>query len=52
VGTGPEAWPPPRLIARDLGGLNGFEVGPDGMIYGPLWFKNSVVRVDPARTAR
>jgi sugar lactone lactonase YvrE len=39
---------PPRLIARDLGGLNGFEVGPDGMIYGPLWFKNSVVKVDPA----
>ncbi len=39
---------PPRLIAKDLGGLNGFEVGPDGMIYGPLWFKRSVVRVDPA----
>lgn len=38
----------PRLIAKDLGGLNGFEVGPDGMIYGPLWFKNSVVKVDPA----
>ena len=42
---------PPRLIARDLGGLNGFEVGPDGMIYGPLWFKNSVVKVDPANGA-
>jgi len=42
---------PPRLIARDLGGLNGFEVGPDGMIYGPLWFKNSVVKVDPASGA-
>ena len=42
---------PPRLIAKDLGGLNGFEVGPDGMIYGPLWFKNSVVRVDPANGA-
>jgi streptogramin lyase len=41
----------PRLIARDLGGLNGFEVGPDGMIYGPLWFKNSVVRVNPATGA-
>jgi sugar lactone lactonase YvrE len=38
---------PPRLIAKELGGLNGFEVGPDGMIYGPLWFKNSVVKVDP-----
>ena len=41
----------PRLIAKDLGGLNGFEVGPDGMIYGPLWFKNSVVKVDPASGA-
>lgn len=42
---------PPRLIAKDLGGLNGFEVGPDGMIYGPLWFKNSVVKVDPSNGA-
>lgn len=41
----------PRLIAKDLGGLNGFEVGPDGMIYGPLWFKNSVVRVNPSSGA-
>jgi sugar lactone lactonase YvrE len=41
----------PRLIAKDLGGLNGFEVGPDGMIYGPLWFKNQVVKVDPATGA-
>ena len=41
----------PRLIAKDLGGLNGFEVGPDGMIYGPLWFKNSVVKVDPSNGA-
>ena len=23
---------PPRLIAKDMGGFNGFEVGPDGMI--------------------
>jgi sugar lactone lactonase YvrE len=42
---------PPRLIAKDLGGLNGFEVGPDGMIFGPLWFKNSVVKVDPTSGA-
>ena len=42
---------PPRLVAKDLGGLNGFEVGPDGFIYGPLWFKNSVVKVDPANGA-
>jgi sugar lactone lactonase YvrE len=42
---------PPRLIAKDLGGFNGFEVGPDGMLYGPLWFKGSVVRIDPATGA-
>lgn len=42
---------PPRQIAKDMGGLNGFEVGPDGMIYGPLWFKGMVVRVDPANGA-
>ena len=32
----------PRLIAKDMGGFNGFEVGPDGMIYGPLWFKGQI----------
>jgi len=42
---------PPRLIAKDLGGFNGFEVGPDGQLYGPLWFKRSVVRLDPANGA-
>jgi sugar lactone lactonase YvrE len=39
---------PPRLIAKDMGGFNGFEVGPDGMLYGPLWFKHQVVKIDPA----
>ena len=39
---------PPRQIAKDMGGLNGFEVGPDGMIYGPLWFKGQVVKMNPA----
>lgn len=38
----------PRLIARDLGGLDGFDVGRDGLLYGPLWFKGQVVRIDPA----
>ncbi len=38
----------PRKIAEDLGGFNGFEVGKDGMLYGPLWFKGQVVRIDPA----
>jgi sugar lactone lactonase YvrE len=36
-----------RLIKEGLGGLNGFEVGPDGMIYGPLWFRGAIARVDP-----
>lgn len=42
---------PPRLIAKNLGGFNGFEVGPDGMLYGPLWFKGQVVRLNPANGA-
>jgi streptogramin lyase len=39
---------PPRLIKKDMGGFNGFEVGPDGMLYGPLWFKGQVVKINPA----
>jgi hypothetical protein len=42
---------PPRLIAKDMGGFNGFEVGPDGMLYGPPWFKSQVVKIDPANGA-
>ena len=38
----------PRLIAKDMGGFNGFEVGPDGMLYGPLWFKGQVAKINPA----
>ena len=38
---------PPRLIAENLGGLNAFQVGDDGMIYGPLMFTTRVVRIDP-----
>lgn len=37
----------PRLVAKDMGGFNGFEVGPDGMLYGPLWFKGSVAKMNP-----
>lgn len=39
---------PPRLIRKDMGGFNGFEVGPDGWLYGPLWFKGQVVKINPA----
>jgi len=37
---------PPRKIMEQMGGLNGFEFGPDDMLYGPLWFKGQVARVD------
>ena len=37
---------PPRQILKDIGGLNGFDFGPDGFLYGPLWFKGQVVRVN------
>jgi sugar lactone lactonase YvrE len=38
---------PPRLILENLGGFNGFDVGPEGRLYGPLWFKHQVVSIDP-----
>lgn len=38
----------PRLIAKGLGGFNGFEVGADGELYGPLWFKGQVVKIQPS----
>jgi sugar lactone lactonase YvrE len=37
---------PPRLIAKQLGGLNGFEVTADNKLYGPLFFKKKIVEVD------
>ncbi|PCC99234.1 PQQ-binding-like beta-propeller repeat protein [Halopseudomonas pelagia] len=37
----------PRLIKKDMGGFNGFEVGKDGWVYGPLWFKGEVVKINP-----
>ena len=37
----------PRSIGKDLGGFNGFEVGADGWLYGPLWFKGQVVKINP-----
>jgi len=36
----------PRRIASKLGGLNGFEVTADHQLYGPLFRKEKVVRVD------
>jgi sugar lactone lactonase YvrE len=36
----------PRLIMEGMGGLNGFDFGPDGHLYGPIWFKGQVARVN------
>lgn len=33
-------------LLKDMGGLNGFEFGPDGQLYGPLWFRGTVVKID------
>lgn len=38
---------PPRLLMSGMGGLNGFDFGPDNLLYGPLWFKEKIVRLDP-----
>ena len=35
-----------RMIAEKLGGLNGFDFGPDGYLYGPLWFNKAIAKVD------
>jgi len=37
---------PPRMILANIGGLNGNEFGPDDRLYGPLWFKGQVARID------
>lgn len=42
----PDGVEPPRRIAENLGGLNGFDFGPDGRLYGPIWFDHRVVSVD------
>jgi hypothetical protein len=33
----------PRKITGPIGGLNALDVGPDGAIYGPLFFKGQIV---------
>lgn len=38
---------PPRRITGPIGGFNSFSVGPDGALYGPLWFKGQIARIDP-----
>ena len=38
---------PPRRIREKMGGFNSFAPGPDGWLYGPLWFKGQVAKVNP-----
>ena len=42
----PDGEAEPRVILSDIGGLNGFEIGDDGYLYGPLWFRDQIVKVD------
>lgn len=37
----------PRRIVEGVGGFNGFDVGPGGWLYGPLWFRAQIARIDP-----
>ncbi|UCG89436.1 MAG: hypothetical protein JSW71_16175 [Gemmatimonadota bacterium] len=37
---------PPRLIAENLGWMNGMDWGPDGFLYGPIWTQGVVARVN------
>ena len=43
----PKGIKPPRAITGPVGGFNSFAPGPDGMLYGPLWFKNQVAKINP-----
>jgi sugar lactone lactonase YvrE len=42
----PDLTAPPRLLAEDLGFLTGFDWGPDGQLYGPIFTQDRVVRID------
>jgi len=42
----PELIQPPKLLIPDIDTLNGFGFGPDGMLYGPLFFQHKVVKID------
>ena len=36
----------PRLIRQGMGGLNAMDFGADGQLYGPLWFKGQIARIN------
>ena len=37
---------PPRTVAEKIGGLNAFQIADDGALYGPLFFRGKIVRID------
>lgn len=37
---------PPRLIRQGMGGLNAMDFGPEGDLYGPLWFMGQIARIN------
>lgn len=43
----PSGKAPRRMIREGMGGFNSFAAGPDGWLYGPLWFKGQVVKINP-----
>jgi len=34
------------LIIKELGWLNAMDFGPDGLLYGPIWTKGQIVKID------
>lgn len=42
----PELVAPPEVIIADLVGFNGMDFGPDGLLYGPLFFDGVIARID------
>lgn len=42
----PELIKPPKLLIPDIDTLNGFGFGPDGYLYGPLFFQHKVVKIN------
>jgi sugar lactone lactonase YvrE len=37
---------PPQVVIPDLVGFNGMDFGPDGLLYGPLFFGGAIARID------
>ena len=42
----PELRTPPRLVVENIGWLNAMDWGEDGFLYGPVWSKGQVVKVN------